>query len=273
VTPADDLLGRAARALREQSDAEAYDRPDTVEAWRGMREWHDVSRDLRRAARRRRLALIVGLQAVLAVGGVAAWAGVSGRLPALFSRGAPAADTKVPRPRAAVPRHRPRHTLPAPPAAPASPAPPAESPPSAEVATSAGSGTGPVAGASRAVSRSRSLGHPPATEPPAAEAFAPAATIGGGHDPSDSLYRDAHTEHFVRRDYAAALAKWDRYLAAGAGALALEARYNRAIALVRLQRRDAAIAALRPFAAGEHGDYRREEAQRLLHMLGAPPGP
>lgn len=85
----------------------------------------------------------------------------------------------------------------------------------------------------------------------------------------DSLYREAHDIHFVRRDPAAALVAWDRYLAAAgpSGRFALEARYNRAISLVRLGRRDEAAAALRPFANGEYGGYRRDEAAQLLRTL------
>ena len=86
---------------------------------------------------------------------------------------------------------------------------------------------------------------------------------------ADALYREAHEAHFVRRDPAAALAAWDRYLAAAGpgGRFTLEARYNRAVSLVRLGRRDEAAAALRPFANGEYGGYRRDEAAKLLHTL------
>jgi hypothetical protein len=79
----------------------------------------------------------------------------------------------------------------------------------------------------------------------------------------------AHAAHFVRADYAAALAAWDRYLAAAPPAhrWAVEARYNRGIALYRLGQSAAARRALQPFAGGEYGSYRREEARRLLEQL------
>jgi hypothetical protein len=85
----------------------------------------------------------------------------------------------------------------------------------------------------------------------------------------DALYREAHEAHFVRKDPAAALAAWDRYLLAAGptGRFALEARYNRAIALVRLGRRSEAASALRPFANGDYGGYRRDEARELLSTL------
>ena len=92
---------------------------------------------------------------------------------------------------------------------------------------------------------------------------------------ADALYREAHHLHFVRRDFGAALAAWDRYLELGSGPLSIEARYNRAIALVRLHERDRAIAALTPFARGAHAGYRQQEAQALLRLLDprAPPPP
>jgi hypothetical protein len=81
-----------------------------------------------------------------------------------------------------------------------------------------------------------------------------------------SLYRDAHHAHFNERNYALALFRWDRYLAlAPRGTFALEARYNRGIALHRLGRREEAVAALRPFAEGAYGGYRSEEASRILN--------
>ena len=90
-------------------------------------------------------------------------------------------------------------------------------------------------------------------------------------DPDLALYRAAHRAHFVTRDPRAALAAWDRYLAEHPqGTFALEARYNRALCLVRLGRSDAAERALLPFASGSvGGGYRRAEAQQLLDALRA----
>ena len=97
-----------------------------------------------------------------------------------------------------------------------------------------------------------------------------AAAIAQG--PSDleieDLYRDAHAAHFVTRDPSAALAAWERYLAAAPdGRFGPEARYNRALTLVRLQRRDDALEALRPFAAAADGAYRQREAAALTAAL------
>jgi TolA-binding protein len=83
-----------------------------------------------------------------------------------------------------------------------------------------------------------------------------------------ALYETAHQAHFAARAPAAALPAWDAYLAEFPdGRFALEARYNRAICLVRLGRHDAARAALQPFANGEAGGYRQQDAIALLDAL------
>src|SRR4029078_4374837 len=69
----------------------------------------------------------------------------------------------------------------------------------------------------------------PVETPPPNPAPAPADTL--------ALYRHAHRLHLSGQDPAAALAAWDAYLREDpSGAFALEARYNRAICLVRLHR-------------------------------------
>jgi TolA-binding protein len=84
----------------------------------------------------------------------------------------------------------------------------------------------------------------------------------------ESAYEAAHRAHFTERDPAKALRGWDAYLAAYPdGRFALEARYNRALALVRLGRSEDARAALGPFAEGRYGTYRRTEARELLNAL------
>jgi TolA-binding protein len=87
-------------------------------------------------------------------------------------------------------------------------------------------------------------------------------------DREQSLYAAAHRAHFVAQDAASALRGWAAYLAAYPdGRFALEARYNRAISLVRLGRRSEARAALEPFASGDTGGYRQREARELLDAL------
>jgi hypothetical protein len=88
-------------------------------------------------------------------------------------------------------------------------------------------------------------------------------------DEAARLYAAAHHAHFVERDPGKALHAWDAFLAvAPEGSLAPEARYNRALALVRLDRRAAARRALEPFAEGLYGSYRMREARALIEALG-----
>lgn len=101
------------------------------------------------------------------------------------------------------------------------------------------------------VARPRRTAPPPPSPPPRSD--------------EDDLYAAAHHAHFVAREPARALAAWDAYLAKHPnGKLAPEARYNRAIALVRLGRVAEARAALTPFAEGRFGGYRQDEARALL---------
>lgn len=92
-------------------------------------------------------------------------------------------------------------------------------------------------------------------------------------DPRErAAYRSAHALHFEQHDAAGAIDAWDAYLREYPhGRFALEARYNRALCLVRVGRRDDARAALAPFAAGTHGGYRQSEATQLLEALDAQP--
>ncbi|MBX3211621.1 MAG: hypothetical protein KF850_06280 [Labilithrix sp.] len=87
-------------------------------------------------------------------------------------------------------------------------------------------------------------------------------------DPHAALFAEAHRLHFSERAPARALAAWDRYLAvAPEGRFAPEARYNRALALVRLGRHVEAMPELAAFASGAHGSYRRDDAKALLDAL------
>ncbi|HEX6240825.1 MAG TPA: hypothetical protein VFZ61_08025 [Polyangiales bacterium] len=83
-----------------------------------------------------------------------------------------------------------------------------------------------------------------------------------------ALYKTAHELHFGAKRYDEALNAWEKYLALPSPTFALEARYNRALCLLRLGHYEEARAALRPFAEGRVlGSYRRAEAQRLLEAL------
>ncbi|HVZ72618.1 MAG TPA: tetratricopeptide repeat protein [Polyangia bacterium] len=91
-----------------------------------------------------------------------------------------------------------------------------------------------------------------------------------GPNEEDRLYGAAHAAHFFGRDPAKALAAWNAYLRRyPRGTLAPEARYNRALALLRLGRTADAVNALRSFVDGPSG-YRRAEAQALIEALTKP---
>jgi hypothetical protein len=81
-------------------------------------------------------------------------------------------------------------------------------------------------------------------------------------------YRLAHEAHFIKKDPAAALAAWTDYLAhAPSGRLAVEARYNQALCLLKLGRIKEARQALAPFVSGTFGAYRQKEAQTLVASM------
>ncbi|MEM1414293.1 MAG: hypothetical protein AAGH15_05315, partial [Myxococcota bacterium] len=80
-------------------------------------------------------------------------------------------------------------------------------------------------------------------------------------------FERAHRLHLARES-GEALGAWNAYLRAyPRGRFAPEARYNRALTLIRLGRHDAARRALTPLAATPEG-YRAAEAARLLEALG-----
>ncbi len=81
-------------------------------------------------------------------------------------------------------------------------------------------------------------------------------------------YREAERLQFDEKDYARALEAWDRYVPlAGKSPLLVDAKWQRALCLVRLERSDEAREALAPFARGELGAYRQGEAQTILGTL------
>ncbi len=82
------------------------------------------------------------------------------------------------------------------------------------------------------------------------------------------VYREAERLQLKDGDFSRALDAWDRYLAvAGQSPLVIDARYNRAVCLARLGRRDEAREALLPFASGDASAYLQAEAKALLETL------
>ncbi len=234
----DDTLERATGALRDTTVA-------TSEQLESSLTRLELARRPRASSRRRMYTWAWALASTFV--GVGAWANATGRVnwfelvpsapeapipsepPAALARSAaPAIPTPEP-----LPEVTPEVTA-EPPIAP----PPRRAPARRETSASAGSVTPPIT----------------APTPP---------------DPADTLYRAAHTSHFGAADYVTTLDAWDRYLAeAGPGhRFWVEARFNRAIALYRLGRLEAARAALTPFAEGAYGGYRRGDARRLLDAM------
>jgi TolA-binding protein len=81
-----------------------------------------------------------------------------------------------------------------------------------------------------------------------------------------ALFRRAMKLHDAKDK--SAIGAWDDFLrVAPKSPLATEARYNRALGLVRANRAPEAKAALKPFARGDYGGYRKREAAELLEAL------
>jgi hypothetical protein len=229
----DELLKAATGALRRFGDEQ-----QNGDATRAR-----VLAGLAARKRRRRAFGTTLLVLVLALTASTVWASASGRLPAIWNAAVELVKPAAPRPRARA--HEAKPVVVAPPA-------PVVTPPAPVVVTP----PAPVVVAPPA------RVHHHATKAP--EIDDDDADVRAETD----LFKVAHQAHFVTRDPAAALVAWDRYLsAAPAGRYALEAKWGRALCLVRLGHHDEAVAALQFFADGVHGDYRRREAQQLMDAL------
>jgi tetratricopeptide (TPR) repeat protein len=91
-----------------------------------------------------------------------------------------------------------------------------------------------------------------------------------GIERARALYLEAHRAHFEAGAPEAALRAWDAFLQhAPDDAFAPEARYNRAILLMKLARHAEALRALEPFACAAAGAYRQREASALITRLRA----
>ena len=230
MTP-DEHLERATRELREASTNEQ----DAL-----VRNRARVLDTVRMAKRRRARALYVAFPIAAVLVGTTAWAASTGRFAAIFF-----GPTQV---AVAPPANAP------PPGA--NPRPPGEkgAPPVESSAPPDEKGAPPV----------ESSAPPVETAPPPVAKPRPSTEDAGSIDLA--LYQVAHKLHFIDKRYDAAIGAWDEYLRGSPhGAFVVEARYNRAICLVKLGRKAEARVALQPFADGKvAGGYRREEAQKLL---------
>ncbi len=294
----DDLLERATRELRDAYDGESKASDDTLERVLETLEAKKSAPGARVFAwpgspktKRTVLRTAAALAATLAL--TTAWAASTGRLGRIFDAGEPG-EPEAP----AEPQRTERGTK----ATSASRPPVSEETPAAqearttqetsvapEMAAGDVSATAPSAFATPPVAERTPT--PPPTKPAAASPSTHAidarsthpaqaetegstpiappnvdapATAASAADPNDVAFERAHRLHFDG-NYADALAAWDTYLQnAPNGRFAPEARFNRAIALWKLGRKSEAKQALEPFARGVYGDYRRDEARRLL---------
>lgn len=141
---------------------------------------------------------------------------------------------------------------------------PATSPTPITAAPSANPATAPIAIEALPVLAPARDAAAPATRLPQ-----PASRPANDADLELESYRAAHRTHFDGRDPAVSLEAWDRYLAEfPAGSFGSDARFNRALCLLRLGRHREARTALEPFAAAPRGSYRQREAASLLEGLG-----
>jgi hypothetical protein len=242
-TEHDDLLSRAARSLQEETEG-----PSSAARFTRLR----VMASLRETQVKRRTQTVLLLPFAACLAATAAWGMAAGVVPDIRSSIARALGIDPPAEPVLPPKPAPRKLPPQ--RAPEAPAPlenvhPTPPPPPVEVLAPA---------PSVRPSPARLLTLDPRKHPKTAAS-----------DPAHELYRAAHEAHFVAHDCARALAGWDAYLrAAPSGQLAVEARYNRALCLVRLGRSEQARSALEPFARGIAGSYRQREAAGLLEVLG-----
>jgi tetratricopeptide (TPR) repeat protein len=280
----DDLLERATRALR------ATPPPNDGELAQAKLRLLAAHRAATKPSRGRSLRWVLPLAAVLAAGSALAavpngMERLTQAVSDLFTPSAPAQPKPKPKRSQLAKSPSPRAPGPVPAATPASVATPAPMPaaaPAPGVAAAPAPGVAAAPTTVPALKRRRARAEPreqpaqaAATQPvapptPVAEPVAPAPVEPTPSASADlAKYRAAHKAHFQQRDFALALRNWEAYLRQYPnGTFAVEARYNRAICLLRLNRKDEARRALTPFAHGEIGHgYRQAEATKLLEAL------
>ena len=264
----DDLLLSATRALRDET---AHD--SSAARFTRLR----VMASLRESEVRRRTQTVLLLPFAACLAVASAWGMAVGGISEMRSAvvealgiDAPPAEPKAPAPPKARQRRTPSLT-PAPSAAPAEP-PPSEAPvPDAPAPVPTSALTPPAPGPAPSPVRPVFSAHPASLDNaiPRKSAVSSLAAARGAfaRDAAHELYRTAHRAHFSEHDWDRALSAWDAYLAAAPrGGLVVEARYNRALCLVRLGRTPEARRALESFAKSA-GGYRQKEASALLAVL------
>ncbi|MDX2091645.1 MAG: hypothetical protein SFX73_27540 [Kofleriaceae bacterium] len=259
----DAWLADAALAAREVAHDDA---PASIEGAATRARIH-ATLERRRGTQKKRFTLIAAV--VASMFGSTAFAYYSGIGPfkkAAAPAPAPAIATSEPAPAAKPPGHAPiapavEVVPPAPEPTPEVVAPtPAPTPPIVEPAPTAE--PAPIPKRTPRVTPEPAPEAAPAPEPEPVPAPLPAP------DAELLAYQQAHDAHFKGGRPAVALAAWDRYLAQFPdGKLAPEARYDRALVLVKLERWSEARVALAPFANAPAGAYRQREAAKILDAI------
>jgi hypothetical protein len=289
MTDRDDVLERASESLRElgtpsDEDVARLRARLLASAAGGGKGGGRVLPFAPKRRMRRTLRWVLPLAAALAAGtALAATPSVYATLHGALARALPFAFAPPELPaRARVRRPEPRTPAPAPAsrafappveaAAPAAEALAAEAPAMAAVAPvpvrAASVGRAP-ARAGRVARHEAAASASASVSAPAASASTEDAALAPREPPELAPFRRAQALQLRAHDYGAALAAWDAFLRmAPRGSLALEARSQRALCLVRLGRRREAARALAPFAGGaEAGAYKQAEAHALLEAL------
>jgi hypothetical protein len=108
----------------------------------------------------------------------------------------------------------------------------------------------------------------PTEEPVAKEVTPPPVKPAPALDPFLTIYQSAHRAQFRAGDCHAAVQGYADYLsAAPSGSFAVDARYNRAVCLIKLGRTSEARTILQPFSEGRYGSYRQKRAGKLLEAF------
>jgi TolA-binding protein len=224
-----------------------------------------ASRRRLRAIRARRIRMWIPIAAVLAVGTTAlARSGGLGTFRALWTdrgaateRGAPPVVPAAPAISVPAPERSPLTQ-----ASSAQPAEPASLETAAPAPAPASAPPPPRRPDPSVAALASSTASSTALPPPAREAPSPTRTA------EADVYERAHRLHFDGADTRAALAAWDDYLSRyPSGVFAPDARYNRAIDLLKMKRYAEARAALQPFADGSFGGYHGADARDLLRSI------
>jgi len=254
----DDLLKQYTSALRQE-----YDGTTAVpEATRAR-----VIRTLAERRPRRAKRWAFGIPMFVLLGGSTAWAAASGQLTLIVERASVALGIGEEQPEP-TPLTNKRGTarrtsqagvvpLPAVPNASEPAGPPADQPtPALGLAVQPTSQDHPMVTSLPVPAEPESFVDPEQEQKRRAEAEAIAA------------YKAGHDAQFSQGNCSAALAAYDAYLTHyPSGSFVLEAKYNRAVCLVQTGQLDAAHSALLPFARGNYGEYRKDQARKLVEAI------